>query len=249
MCERLFVPLRKPYERKLARELRLELGMPMKQIASRLGVSVSSVHLWTGDIELSEDQSAINLRAAGEKRAQQWVAVNRRRRAGYQDEGRARARQQDPLHRAGCMLYWAEGGKERNAVTFANSDRAMLRYFVRFLRDSMAVPASDMTIRLNVYLSNGLRLREIEDSWLGDLGLTRSSLRKHQLDHHPTSSSGKRPQKLPYGVCTIRVKRSTQAVQHIFGAIQEYGGFDEPRWLDGPPRKPRAPKSRLRADE
>ena len=28
-------------------------------------------------------------------------------------------------------------------------------------------------------------------------------------------------------------------VQHIYGAIQEYGGFEEPRWLDGPARKPR----------
>jgi hypothetical protein len=33
------------------------------------------------------------------------------------------------------------------------------------------------------------------------------------------------------GVCTIRVN-STRVVQHIFGAIQEYGGLDEPAWLD-----------------
>jgi hypothetical protein len=25
---------------------------------------------------------------------------------------------------------------------------------------------------------------------------------------------------------------STQIVQHIYGAIQEYAGFEEPRWLD-----------------
>ena len=31
----------------------------------------------------------------------------------------------------------------------------------------------------------------------------------------------------------------TQLVQHIYGAIQEYAGFEEPRWLDGPPRKPK----------
>jgi hypothetical protein len=42
---------------------------------------------------------------------------------------------------------------------------------------------------------------------------------------------------LPYGVCSIRILRSTHLVQHTFGAIQEYAGFDEPRWLDGPPRK------------
>ena len=36
---------------------------------------------------------------------------------------------------AGCMLYWAEGAKERNVVKFANSDAAMVRFFVRFLRE------------------------------------------------------------------------------------------------------------------
>jgi hypothetical protein len=37
--------------------------------------------------------------------------------------------------------------------------------------------------------------------------------------------------KLPHGVCTLRVQ-STWIVQHNYGAIQEYGGFDEPGWLD-----------------
>lgn len=55
----------------------------------------------------------------------------------------------------------------------------------------------------------------------------------------PTSSSGRKRNKLPYGVCTLQVRRSTRLVQHIYGAIQEYAAFDEPAWLDGPPRKPR----------
>jgi hypothetical protein len=43
---------------------------------------------------------------------------------------------------------------------------------------------------------------------------------------------------LPYGVCFVSVAKSTRLVQHIYGAIQEYAGFEEPRWFDGPPRKP-----------
>lgn len=67
---------------------------------------------------------------------------------------------------------------------------------------------------------------------------TAESLRKGVENHLPTSSSGRKANKLPLGVCTLRVKKSTRLLQHIYGAIQEYGGFDEPRWLDGPPRKP-----------
>jgi hypothetical protein len=82
-----------------------------------------------------------------------------------------------------------------------------------------------------VYLGNGLSIAQIEDYWLAALDLPRSCLCKHSIDFKPTSSSGLKRNKLPYGVCTVRV-HSTQIVQHIFGAIQEYGGFDEPRWLD-----------------
>jgi hypothetical protein len=145
------------------------------------------------------------------------------------------------------MLYWAEGSKSRNQVIFANSDPFMLRFFSRFLRESVGVPASDFRIRLNVYLNNGLELVEIEEHWLAAIGAPRSSLRGHTLNHFPTSSSGRGHRRLPHGVCTLKVARSTWLVQHIYGAIQEYGRFEEPRWLDGPSRKRR--KSECCANE
>lgn len=130
------------------------------------------------------------------------------------------------------MLYWAEGAKSRNSVKLANSDAAMVRFFVRFLVDCFDLEPEAFTVRLNVYTGNGLSIASIENHWLSSLGLPRSCLRKHTLNHMPTSSSGRKWNKLPYGVCSVRVKRSTRIVQHIYGAIQEYGGFDEPRWLD-----------------
>ena len=83
---------------------------------------------------------------------------------------------------------------------------------------------------LNVYTSNGLSVDEIERYWLDLLDLPAASLRKHTLNHLPTSSSGRAKNKLPYGVCTLRV-HNTWMLQHIYGAIQEYGAFDEPGWL------------------
>ncbi len=143
------------------------------------------------------------------------------------------------------MLYWAEGAKDRNTVCFANSDANMVRLFLDFLRECFDVDPERLTLRLNVYTNNGFTIDEIEQHWLDALELPSSCLRGHTLNHRPTSSSGRRPHRLPYGVCQLRVLRSTELAQHIFGAIQEYGGFDEPRWLDGPPRKPRPrPESR-----
>jgi hypothetical protein len=206
--------------------------MPMKEIAARLGVSSASVHVWTRDIGITAEQASDNLLLGRQRCASRWIAINRRRRLSYQVEGRHRAREGDPLHQAGCMLYWAEGAKDRNSLTFANSDIAMVRYFVRFLVRCFGVDADSLTMRLNVYTSNGLSIASIEEHWLDALDLPRSCIRKHILDHRPTSSSGRRSHKLPYGVCTVRVEKSTRIVQHIYGAIQEYAGFDEPRWLD-----------------
>ena len=129
------------------------------------------------------------------------------------------------------MLYWAEGAKSRNTVKLVNSDPALIVFFARFLRESLGVRTEDIRVCLNVHLTNGMTIEEIESYWVELLELPRSCLRKHTLNAKPTSSSGSKPNKLPYGVCTLRVN-STQLVQHIYGAIQEYAGFDNPGWLD-----------------
>jgi hypothetical protein len=107
----------------------------------------------------------------------------------------------------------------------------MMRFFWRFLGECFDVPRERVTLRLNVYLGNGLPLTAIENAWLDALSLPRSCLRGHTINHFPTSSSGKKKNRLPYGVCQLRL-HSTPVLQHIYGAIQEYAGFDEPRWLD-----------------
>jgi hypothetical protein len=130
-----------------------------------------------------------------------------------------------------------EGSKGRNTLQFANSDGPMIAFFGRFLRRCLDVSDDRLRFSLNVYTNNGLSIAEIERHWLDLLELPRASLRKHQLNHYPTSSSGSGRRTLPFGVCSLSVARSTPELQHIFGAIQEYCGFDEPRWLDGPPRR------------
>jgi hypothetical protein len=44
-------------------------------------------------------------------------------------------------------------------------------------------------------------------------------------------SQKKRKNKLPYGTCKL-VYNDTATAQSIYGAIQEYAGFDRPAWLD-----------------
>jgi hypothetical protein len=229
---------RDPDLHRRARELRLT-GVPYKRIAAALKISPGTAFAWTRDIELTPEQEARSRRGpdgpqnpvAQQKRAAAWAARCRARRAEFQEQGRQRTRDGDRLHLAGCMLYWAEGAKSRNCAKFANSDPQMVLLFRRFLTDAIGVDRGHIRLSINAYTNNGLTIDEIERFWLDLLDLGPESVRKHTLNHLPTSSSGRAKTRLPYGVCFLIVDR-TWVVQHIYGAIQEYAGFDEPRWLD-----------------
>jgi hypothetical protein len=71
---------------------------------------------------------------------------------------------------------------------------------------------------------------EIEQFWLDELDLPRSSLGASIVNVYSKYSQKKRRNKLPYGTCKL-VYNDTATVQSIYGAIQEYAGFDRPDWL------------------
>ncbi len=83
---------------------------------------------------------------------------------------------------------------------------------------------------VNCYVNDdGPTLVEIESHWLISLDLPRGCLRKAVVNK-PSSASKRQKRNLPYGTGPLML-HSTAIVQSIYGAIQEYGGFDEPAWL------------------
>jgi hypothetical protein len=116
-------------------------------------------------------------------------------------------------------------------VIFTNSDPAMVKYFVRFLRECFAVPDDRIRITCNLFADHAERQQEIEDFWLETTGLPRSRLAKSIVNVYSKHSKKKRRNKLFYGTCRL-VVCDTAVVQSIYGAIQEYAGFDRPQWLD-----------------
>lgn len=207
----------------------------MKEIARLVDCSVSSVSLWVRDVPLTQKQTtALRRRMSANGRAASIVVrVEKARelRRASQEHGRKLVRRQDPLHVAGCMLYWAEGSKSRNGVQFVNSDPAMVRYFVRFLRTHFAVEDESIRLACNLFADHVERQHEIEQFWLDTLGLPESCLRKSTVNVYSKYSQKKRTNRLPYGTVRVCV-HSTHVVQSIYGSLQEYGGFERPKWLD-----------------
>ena len=103
----------------------------------------------------------------------------------------------DKLFVAGCMLYWAEGGKQRNQIKFVNSDPDMIRLFVAFLRRYWNLADSNIRITCNLFADHVERQREIEQFWLDLAGLPRSSLCKSTVNVYSRYSKKKRQNRLP----------------------------------------------------
>jgi hypothetical protein len=220
----------KTTERDVARKLR-RTGLSMREIERRLGVSRSSVSLWVREIELTDHQRA-EMQGRGESRRSRARRVYyQARRRTFQDEGRALARSGQPLHIAGCMLFWAEGSRLRTSAQLTNSDPALIAFFMRFLRQYFALPSEAIRVACNLFADHEERQREIEDFWLQTVDLPRSCLTKTIVNNYSRASRRTRKNKLPYGTCRLTV-HNTRVVQHLYGAIQEYGGFERPEWLD-----------------
>jgi len=221
----------KEEEMRLARELRMQ-GWSYKQIAEEIGVSKGSVHNWCKDIKLTPEQKAANKeRQIKRGKNNKGAQTNRKKalieRREYQNAGRMKARQGSHLHMIGCMLYWAEGAKyRRNNLIFANSDVKMIQVFAHFLREELNVQDDGIKVKVHCHTTNPDEIEAIENYWLNLLQLPRDNLNTTQI----VKSSGKSRNRLQYGVCTITVN-NTEILQHIFGAIQEYGGFENDNWL------------------
>lgn len=220
----------KPLEKQKARTLRSQ-GKSIKSIAKEIGVSPSTVSRWVKDIQLSETQldylkQSQKQWASQNKGAQQNKECALLTRQKFQKTGRIKAREMDFLHMQGCMLYWAEGSKDKNRVEFVNSDVNMMKLFIKFLRKCLSIKDENISLRVTCHSDKVEEIEEIKTFWSCELALPIQNFGKTQLK----KGSKSRKNRLKYGVCTIRID-STEIAQHIFGAIQEYGGFDNPDWL------------------
>jgi transcriptional regulator with XRE-family HTH domain len=219
-------------EKQKARELR-QSGQSVREIAESLSVSRGTVSRWVHDIVLTDEQRCTLAARVGDH-CLAAARVNRDSyfalRKGYQKRGRDLVKGCDKDFIAGIMLYWSEGGKSRNSVRFCNSDIDMVAFFARFLTKYLAVDKSKMKLSIRWFSGNGLTFEEIKDRWLSTLGLVDQNLGKCIVDYHGKTNSCSKKGKLPYGIGVLDVF-DTAVVQMIYGAIQEYIGFENEAWI------------------
>ncbi len=127
----------------------------------------------------------------------------------------------------GIALYWAEGykrprivnGKMRtsHSVSMTNSDPALMKTFLRFLREVCLVPEERITANLRIYEHQNANY--LLDFWSKATNIPPSKFQKFYYGISK-SSLGKRPfNVLPYGTIQVRVN-DTKLYHKIMGWIE-----------------------------
>lgn len=161
-------------EQQQARQLR-RTGLPLAEIAARLGVSKSSVSLWVREVEF------VPLPRPPRGRRRDPNALQRRKRAETDrlvEEGLARIGRlsEREFLVAGVALYAGEGSKGDGTVRFVNSDPRMVVLFCAWLRHFYEIDES--RLRLALYLHQGLDLSAAMAYWSGLTGIPESQFSK-----------------------------------------------------------------------
>lgn len=149
-------------ERAAARRLRAD-GWTMPDIAAELGVSRSSVSLWTRDVVVVDARTRRSPVKRGPNRLERAKAaeIAALRLAGRATIGALADRD---LLIAGTALYAGEGAKTDGKVKLANSDHRMIALHCAWLRRFFDIDES--RLRVQLYLHAGLDLHAAVQHWV-----------------------------------------------------------------------------------
>lgn len=183
-------------EQEHARKLRAE-NLTLIDIATRLGVSKSSVSLWVRDVPFTPSK----------RRHGPQARPNRLRDAKLREIEDLNAEGDDLIgtlsdeafFAAGVALYAGEGSKTDGSVTFANCDPAMIRFFCSWLRRFFEI--DEPRLRVQVYLHEGLDLDAAQCHWSELTGVPLSQFRRgYRAVADPTIRNNKHEN----GCCYVR---------------------------------------------
>jgi hypothetical protein len=173
-------------------------------------VRKSTLATWCRDIELTTEQKLAIVARTGSRRG--IPRDTQRKRHDEIERIRAEARHRaatlmsDPLWMAGTVLYWAEGSKTTRKLRLSHSEVPALLLFrtwvVRFLEREAEFRAA-----LNLHADNdepGARR-----FWGSALGL--DPVGHFTKTFIKPDGTGHRKNHLPWGVCELKMSRSTDA--------------------------------------
>jgi hypothetical protein len=154
-------------------ELRTD-GKSFREISAELGIPLSTAHLWTRAVRLTDHQKkAIELRHFeafnnGRKIAQKTNServLKVRQHLIGEGKNNIGFLSRRELTLVGAALYWSEGFKKDSRLGFANSDPDMINLALRWLYEIGGVNKGDIRLRVGINIHHMSRTEEIQEKW------------------------------------------------------------------------------------
>jgi hypothetical protein len=178
-------------ERSLLEKLYQDDKLSMVEIANRLEVSPHKVIWWMEKYQIPR---------------RTWSEATYVKRNGTTDPFEILTKvstEEIFLYGLGLGLYWGEGTKASlTAVRLGNTDPALLRYFIRFLRKICGVKLKKIRFALQIF--EDINEEEAIAYWLKELGVSREQFAR-KIIISPRQGKGTYHKKSQYGVVTVMV--------------------------------------------
>lgn len=209
-------------EQERARELRAK-AWTLQEIADELGVAKSSVTRWVRDVEF--DPTARRSRRTDRLPRGTDHPLRRRKLAEIAECHEWGRKQIDELSDrdlliAGTALYAGEGVKRDGEVALANTDPALVRLFLRWLRTVFDIDEARLRVRL--YLHEGLDLTAATGYWSTVTGIPEDQFGQ---PYRAIADGGIRHTKHTFGCPSVRYfcRRTHRRIMGMLAAL----GADE----------------------
>ena len=211
-------------EKLLAEKLR-KTGKTHREIAEKLQIAVSTAHLWTKNIQLSERvrkhihdehiKAFLKARktAAGKQKQQRLL---NEKQIFFQATKKITPLSKNELFFFGIALYWAEGFKNEYSMGFVNSDPFMVKYFLKWLYVFGKIKPSEIHMRVQINRRYSSDIHRIQSHWSTMLKIPLNQFQQPFFQHSNNATFDPNY----FGLIRIRVVRARKLFVHLLGYIE-----------------------------
>lgn len=204
-------------------------GKTYGEILEQIPVAKSTLSLWLRDVGLSKRQSQ---QMTEKRRLAQLRGGARRKEMRISESKEIYAKSMKEvgdiskrdIFLIGTALYWAEGAKQKEyrpsvRVLFTNSDPAMVKLFLVWLRQVFSLRDEDISLTIYIHENHKERIKSIEKFWLRETGLSKENLLKPVFKKNIISTKRKNVDENYVGLVRISVRNSVRLNRRIQGWI------------------------------
>jgi len=197
-------------------------GMSYSQIKKILKLSKSTLSVWLKDYPLPK-QRIRELRDWNEQRKERYRETMKRKKERRLEEIYKTQKKDIRLLNkresfiAGLMLYWGEGTKSRrNSLGISNSDPAVIKFFIYWATNILAIPKNKIKVQLHLY--KDMNIGEETKYWSNSLRIPR---KQFNLPYIKKTFSKRINHKGSFGHGTCQVRAgNTLIAEKVFMSIK-----------------------------